>query len=295
MLLSRCARLSGMSDRPGSPTVRRRQLGKELRRFREQAGLTIERVAETTGKSASHLSRIERAEAGASVATVEQLLMAYKVPADIRDHLLQVAKEANQRGWWQHSRYRDAVVGPYATLIGFESAATSIREFEPTLMPGLLQTEEYARASLQRGPARLLEDEIDARVEVRRQRQAILDRPDPPELWVVLDEAVIRRAVGGPEIMRRQLLHVVDMATRPNIEVHVIPFRAGGHPGTLGPFVVLSFAGGQSDVVYIESMAGDLYPEHRLSWYGDVFSRISADALSLVDSVELIQEAAKGL
>ncbi|MEV6602190.1 DUF5753 domain-containing protein [Actinoplanes sp. NPDC051346] len=106
---------------------------------------------------------------------------------------------------------------------------------------------------------------------------------------------MIRRTVGGPDVMREQLLHFAEMAARPNIEVHVIPFRAGGHPGTLGPFVVLSFAEGQSDVVYIESMAGDLYPEHRLSWYGDVFSRISADALSLGDSVKLIREAAKGL
>lgn len=275
--------------------MRRRQLGRELRRLREQAELTIDRVVELTGKSASHLSRIERAEAGASVPTIEILLNAYKVPDDIRNELLQVAKEAGQRGWWQHSRYRDAVVGPYATLIGFESAATAIRKFEPTLMPGLLQTEAYARASLQRGPARLLADEIDARVEVRRQRQAILDRANPPELWVVLDEAVVRRTVGDPDVMRKQLLHVADMASRPNIEVHVIPFRAGGHPGTLGPFSVLSFGEGQQDVVYIESLAGDLYPEHRLSWFSDVFDRISADALSLGDTVTFLREVAKEL
>jgi transcriptional regulator with XRE-family HTH domain len=284
-----------MAEAPGSPTVRRRELGKELRRLREAAGLTIERASEMTGKAASHVSRIERAEAGASVATVEKLLTAYAVAPGVRTHLLQVAREAGQRGWWQHARYREAVMGPYATLIGFESAATSIKTFEPTLMPGLLQTEEYARASLQRGPARLLGDEIEARVEVRRQRQAILDRPDPPEFWAVLDEAVIRRPVGGPDVMRRQLLHAVEMASRPNIEVHVIPFRVGGHPGVLGPFVVMSFPAGQTDLVYIESMAGDLYPEHRLSWYADVFERLSADAVGLADSVKIMREAAEGL
>lgn len=284
-----------MSDRRGSPTIRRRQLGIELKRLRERANLTIDELARLTGKSSSHLSRIERAETGASVATVEQLLTAFDVDNDVREELLLVAKEANQRGWWQRSRYRDAIGGPYATLIGFESAATSIKAFEPTLMPGLLQTPAYARASFQRGLERLLEDDIAARIEVRRQRQAILDQPDAPEFWVVLDEAVIRRVVGGPSVMREQLLHVVEMASRPNIEVHVIPFRAGGHPGTLGPFVVLSFPEGQTDVVYLESMAGDIYPEHRLSWYGDVFERLSADALSLGDSVDLISEVAKGL
>lgn len=285
--------LAGMTDRPGSPTVRRRQLGKELRRYREDAGLTIERAAALAGKAPSHVSRIERAEVGASAVTVEKLLEAYDVPKELRADLMQVAKEAGQRGWWQHSRYRDAILGPYATLIGFESAATVIRDFEPTVVPGLLQTEEYARASLLRGPVRLLEDEIEARVEVRRQRQAILNRTQSPELWMILDEAVIRRTVGSAAVMREQLLHIAELASRPNIEVQVMPFRAGAHPGTLGPFTVMKFADRQPDVVYIESLAGDLYPEYRLSWFSDVFSRISADALGSGETLQLLREVAR--
>lgn len=276
-----------MSD---SPTARRRRLGQVLKQLRDDAGLTIEQAAKAVGISSAHLSRIERAQTGVRLVVVKGLLIAYDAPVETVEELTEITRTAGQRGWWHDF----ALNRPYATLIGFESAATTVRTYEPLIIPGLLQTEGYARALHRQGPARLPDERIEERVEVRRQRQLILDAATPPIFRLVLDEAAIRRPVGGPEVMREQLRRIVEVAARADVDVQVVPFAAGAHPGLQGSFVILGFAPGERDIVYVEGMAGDLYPERRIEWYADVFSRLQAIALSPVDSVQFIRSAAEG-
>ena len=186
-----------------------------------------------------------------------------------------------------------AISAKYATLIAFESEATSIKAFGPLIVPGLLQTEEYARALLQNGQPRLGPDEIETRIEARKGRQAIFDTDHPPRGQFIIDEAVLRRRVGGDVVMRAQLRHLAQVSARPDIGLQVIPFSAGAHAGTLGPLVILGFADGE-DVVYCETYAGDLYPE-TVAWYSDVFDRLARDALSKTKSAELLKAAAEEL
>ncbi|ROO51804.1 helix-turn-helix protein [Micromonospora sp. Llam0] len=276
-----------------SPTARRK-LGIELKGLREAAGLNIDQAASAAGISDSHLSRIERGRVGVRPLTLKALLQSYGADAEVTERLARTAADTTKRGdrgWWQP--YAAAISEKYTSLIAFESEATSIKAFGSMVVPGLLQTEEYARALLQRGPVRLKVDEIDTRVAVRTSRQAILDQSDPPSTWIILDEGVIRRMVGGAEVMRRQILHLVDIAARPNIDLQVIPYSAGAHAGTLGPLVILGFPEGD-DVVYCETYAGDLYPEAVAS-YGDVFNRLAQDALSTDRSTELLRTAAEGI
>lgn len=274
-----------------SPTARRK-FGIELRSLREAAGLTIEGVADSAGISMSHLSRIERGQVGVRRPTLMALLQRYGADAETTDRLVATAAETTKRknrDWWQP--YATAISDKYATLMAFETEAMSIRDFAPTVLPGLVQTEEYARASLQRGPVRLTPEAIETRVEARLARQAVLDRPDPPRAWFILDEATLRRPVGGAETMRRQLLHLADLTVRPGVDLQVIPFSAGAHAGPLGPLVILSFAEGE-DVVYCETYAADLYPE-AVESYGDVFNRLAQDALSIERSVKLVKRVAE--
>jgi transcriptional regulator with XRE-family HTH domain len=272
-----------------SPTARRK-LGIELKGLREHAGLNIEQAASTAGISDSHLSRMERGRVGVRPLTLKALLQAYGADVDVTARLTQTAADTTKRsdrGWWQP--YAAAISEKYATLIAFESETTSIKAFAPSVVPGLLQTEEYARALLQRGPVRLKPEEITTRVEVRTSRQAIFDQSQPPSAWFIIDEAVIRRTVGGAEVMRGQLKHLTEVASRADVDLQVIPFSAGAHAGTLGPLVILGFPEGD-DVVYCETYAGDLYPEAVAS-YSDVFNRLAQDALSTDNSVELIRNA----
>ncbi|MFY1701647.1 helix-turn-helix domain-containing protein [Micromonospora sp. WMMA1923] len=276
-----------------SPTARRK-LGIELKGLREAAGLNIDQAATAAGISDSHLSRMERGRVGVRPLTLRALLQSYGAGAEDTDRLAKIAADTTRRGdrgWWQP--YAASISEKYASLIAFESEATSIKAFGSMIVPGLLQTEDYARALLQRGPVRLKTDEIATRVEVRTARQAILDQPDPPSLWIILDEGVVRRVVGGPEVMRRQLLHLVDIAARPDVDLQVIPYAVGAHAGTLGPLVILGFPEGD-DVVYCETYAGDLYPEAVAS-YGDVFNRLAQDALSVDNSLEMLRAAAEGM
>lgn len=279
-----------------SPTVRRRTLALELVRLREAAGLTMAQAAEQVGISPSHLSRVERAEVGVSVPVVKGLLAAYSAEPETVQHLTIVAKEATKRGWWQ--QYAGAISADYATYIGFEAGADQIWSFDATTLPGLLHTEPYARAIFHGAGTRLTPDEIDRRTAVRLQRQEILIRDDPPKVWFLLDEAAIRRQVGGPAALAEQLEHIVKVAALPNVDIQVMPFSIGAHPGTPGSFIVLRFAEpNDPPVVYIETMAGDLYPENPAQVEGvvQVFDRLRAMALSPDDSIALIRKAAKEL
>lgn len=276
-----------MSD---SPTARRRRLGQVLKQLRDDSSMTIEQAAKVVGISGPHLSRVERAQVGVRLIVVKALLAAYEADPQTVEELTEIASTAGKRGWWHDF----SLNRPYATLIGFEGAARLIRTYEPLIIPGLLQTEDYARALLQQGPARLTDERIAERIAVRRQRQLVLDQSTPPVLSLVLDEAAIRRPIGGPEVMRAQLLRVAEAADLPNVDVQVIPYAVGAHPGAQGSFVILSFAPDERDVIYIEGMAGDLYPERQIEWYGDVFNRLQGIALNPHESVQFIRKAAEG-
>ena len=279
-----------------NPTLRGRRLAVELMRRREASGLSREEAARRLEWSTSTIFRIETGRNRPQPGNVRVLLDLYGVTGAERDGLIQLAREARQPGWW-HS-FRDVLPNPYEVYIGLEGGAASIRNFEPVVVPGLLQTEEYARAMFKGGPRELDRDDIERRVEVRLARQQILTRDDRPRLWAVIDEAVIHRLVGDPAVMRAQLDHLIDTAEQGKTTVQVVPYRAGAHAGTTGPFVILDFPEATDPtVVYVETLAGDIYLEERsdVSRYTLAFDRLRAAALHPDDSVQLIEEAASTL
>ena len=279
-----------------NPTLRARRLALELLRRREAAGLTREEAARQLEWSTSTIFRIETGRSRPQPGNVRVLLELYGVSGPERDGLIRLAREARQPGWW-HS-FRDVLPNPYEVFIGLEAGAASIRNFEPVVVPGLLQTEEYARQMSRGGPRELDRDDIERRVQVRMERQRILPREDRPRLWAVIDEAVIRRAVGGSEVMREQLRHLIDSAEQGKTTLQVVPFSAGAHAGTTGPFIILDFPEPTDPaVVYVETLAGDLYLEERadVDRYTLAFDRLLAAALHPDDSVRLVQEAARTL
>lgn len=279
-----------------NPTLRGRRLAVELMRRREASGLSREEAARRLEWSTSTIFRIETGRSRPQPGNVRVLLDLYGVTGSERDGLIQLAREARQPGWW-HS-FRDVLPNPYEVYIGLEGGAASIRNFEPVVVPGLLQTEDYARAMFKGGPRELERDEIERRVEVRLARQQILTRGDRPRLWAVIDEAVIHRLVGDPAVMRAQLGHLIDTAEQGKTTVQVVPFRAGAHAGTTGPFVILDFPEPTDPaVVYVETLAGDIYLEERadVNRYTIAFDRLLAAALHPDDSVRLIQQVAAAI
>jgi transcriptional regulator with XRE-family HTH domain len=279
-----------------NPTLRARRLALELLRRREAAGLTREETARQLEWSTSTIFRIETGRSRPQPGNVKVLLELYGVTGPERDGLIRLAREARQPGWW-HS-FRDVLPNPYEVFIGLEAGAASIRNFEPVVVPGLLQTEEYARQMSRGGPRELDRDDIERRVQVRMERQRILTREDRPRLWAVIDEAVIRRAVGGPEVMAEQLRHLIECAEQGKTTLQVVPFSAGAHAGTTGPFIILDFPEPTDpSVVYVETLAGDLYLEEcaDVDRYTLAFDRLLAAALHPDDSVRLVQQAADAM
>lgn len=247
--------------RPRSwPSVRLRRLAAQLRALRVQAELTQEEVSERTGIDRSTLYRLESAQQRPQRSTLIQLLDLYRVEEPARGDLLTLLREAGQRGWLQ--QYRSELPDVYSDYIGLEEEARSISNYESLFIPGLLQTEGYARALLHGTWPHAPGNEVEKRVGARMERQTLLDRNDPPRFWAIMDEAAVRRRVGGREIMRRQLDRLCEVATRPNITIQVIPFDAGSHPGMDGAFVVLEFRDpADQRIAYIESAAGGLFLE----------------------------------
>jgi transcriptional regulator with XRE-family HTH domain len=285
------------SKDPGpGPTLLARHLAVELTRRRETAGLTREEAARRLEWSTSTIFRIETGRSHPQPRSVRDLLDLYGVTGTERDGLIQLARDARQPGWW-HS-FRDVLPNPYEAYIGLETGAVSIRNFEPVVIPGLLQTADYARAMFRGGARELDRDEIDRRVEVRMSRQQVLLKEDRPRLWAVIDEAVIRRTVGSPAIMRTQLQHLVETAEQGKTTLQVVPFSAGAHSGTTGPFVILGLPEpADPDLVYVETLAGDIYLEERtdVDRYTLAFDRLLAAALHPDDSLALVEAAAARL
>ncbi|CAI7974253.1 Helix-turn-helix domain protein [Frankia sp. Hr75.2] len=286
-----------MTARNSGPTVRRRRLGAELRRLREAAGVDVEQVREVLRCSASKVSRLENGRIPVRTRDVADLLWLYGVTdADHREALLGLARESRRHGWWQ--AYQDVVPAWFEVYIGLEADASSISVYEPQLVHGLLQTADYARAVMRASNPEAPDDEIERRVALRLDRQSRLRGDSPPRLWVILDEAVLRRPVGGAAAMRAQLEWVAKTSELPNVTVQVLPFAAGAHAGMGSTFSVLGFADETDhDVVYIEKGAGSLYLERpsEIRRYRVRLDHLMASALGPADSVALISAVSEEL
>ncbi|GAA0479569.1 transcriptional regulator [Paractinoplanes deccanensis] len=265
----------------GGPTVLRILLGTQLRKLREAKGITREDAGWEIRASGSKISRMELGRVSFKERDVNDLLTLYGVKdANERESLLVLARQANNPGWWQ--QFSDVMPGWFQSYLGLEAAATLIRTYEIQFVPGLLQTADYARAVIMLGHAGVTPEEMDRRVDLRRQRQAILDRPnDAPQLWAVIDEAVLRRPIGGVEVMRAQIEALIEAAKKPNVRLQIIPFHAGGHAAAGGPFAILRFPEPElPDVVYVEQLTSAIYLDKRedVDQYAMAMERVCIDA-----------------
>ncbi|GAA2341610.1 helix-turn-helix domain-containing protein [Streptomyces kunmingensis] len=278
------------------PAVRRRKLGAELRALRLQAKLTSGEAARLVGWHQSKVSRIETGRSGVKASDVLRLLDAFETADPRRRELviaLAGAEEAGGHNWWH--AYRGLLPPSYRDFISLESQACRIRTLETSVVPGLLQTPEYARAVTRSVLTGTPEPHIEALVKVRLARQEVLRAQPPLQLSAVLDEGVLRREVGGPDILRRQVAHLAEVAQMPHVRIQVLPFSAGGHIGLTGPFVVFSFPNTSDlDVVVLDHLTSSLYLERRedLKAYTDAFDALLLRALSPEDSLEFIGQIA---
>ena len=283
-----CSPIGRGDDVAASPTMRRRRLAAELRRLRHEAGLSIEDVTAGLGWQPSKLSRIENRQVGISTADLRKLFTAYKVAdSTLRDQLADMARRATERGWWQ-SFSSDVVPSALANLIGLETEARTIRSYEPELVPGLLQTEAYARAIMRAWQPSWTASDIDRRVEIRLGRQDVLRQAaGSPQVNCVINEAVLRRSVGGNEVMHEQVEVLAKERDPANVTVQVLPFNSGAHPAMAGPFQVLTFYDpGDLGVVHLESAmtANALERPEELRRYDEIWGALQARALSPEDS-----------
>jgi transcriptional regulator with XRE-family HTH domain len=290
--------VGGVVPRPASPTVRRRQLANVLRRLRRESGKTLEEAAAVLEVSGATLSRIETGMRVPRSRDVRDLLEAYDVTDEARvAEITALVAEARESGWWEaYSEVDDA----YGTYIGLEAAATEIEQYEATVVPAMLQTPEYLRA-LQRevvNPQRerpLSEHDIEKRVEVLLERQRLLESPAGPKYSVVVDEGAFTRIVGGADVMRRQIDHVVETARLPNVRLCFLPFRSGAHPAQGGAFIIMSLPRDVSDVVYVDSfVAGQIFLEDAadLSRCRRIFAALISRSVDQPESQEALLDIA---
>jgi transcriptional regulator with XRE-family HTH domain len=275
----------------GSPTVRRRELGSLLRALRNERGLTVDQVAAELLCSPSKVSRMETGHRGATARDIRDLCRIYGVtdPAQ-QAHLTRLAAEGKQQGWWQSFE-----LDYFATFVGLEEAATATKNFQSTAVPGLLQIPDYARAMHKSNVPEIPAERIDQLIQVRLTRQRSLTKDPPLQLWSIIDEAVLRRLVGGYRVMRDQVRHLANAAQRSNVTIQIIPFSVGAHPAMESTFDILEFSGVTPSVVYVEGLVGHMYLERLsdLQRYEQVFDHLRQMALSPQDSIELLAETAE--
>jgi transcriptional regulator with XRE-family HTH domain len=276
----------------GGPTVLRIVLGTHLRRLREAAEITREAAGDAIRASHAKISRLELGRVGYKERDVADLLTLYGVTDETeRAEFLTLAQRANSPGWWQ--KYGDVLPSWFETLLGLEEAAAVIRTYQVQFIPGLLQTAGYARAVTELGNADAPEQELQRKVDLRLRRQELLTRPvNPPKLWAVVDEAALRRPLGGPGVMREQFRHLLRIAEQPNITIQIAPFRMGGLAAAGGPITMMRFTEPDlPDVVYLEQLTSALYLDKReeVENYKLVMDRLSATAETHPNSVEFLQ------
>lgn len=263
-----------------APTVLRMILGKRLQELRRAAGTSLEDAAKALSVTPLTIRRLEKAEVALRIVYVEKLLRTYGVPQSEIDEFVAMAERANQPGWWHP--YRDVLPAWFTAYVSLETDARILRVYEPQYVPGLLQTHGYARAVLRAGFPNDSEEDLQRRVELRLRRQSLLDRPDPPTLWVVMEEAVLHRAVGGPEVMREQIDRLLEASEQEHISIDVVPFSAGAHVGACAPFTYFRFEEPElPDIVYSEILSASMYLDQR----SDVSAHLEAhNRMSLLTS-----------
>jgi transcriptional regulator with XRE-family HTH domain len=282
--------------RSAGPTVQRLVLGGHLRRLREQAHITTEQAAGVIRGSHSKISRMEHGRVGFKERDIADLLTMYGVTdGDEREALLKLARESNTPGWWQG--YADILPHWVEPYFGLEAAASFIRNYEVQFVPGLLQTEDYARSLIRLGNAPTEED-VQRRTEARMSRQDILRRETPPRVWAVVDEGALRRPIGGEKVMRKQLKHLIDMCDHPAVTVQVLPFQVASHPAMGGPFTILRFSEPDlRDVVYIEQLTSALYLDKpaEVDSYLEVMEQLCLQAEPTAKTPQILRDALNSL
>ncbi|GAA2929014.1 helix-turn-helix transcriptional regulator [Streptomyces mexicanus] len=284
-----------MSEPRSAPTVGQVVLGRRLLDLRERAGLKREEAARVLRVAPATVRRMEMAEVALKIPYLQLLLKAYGVPDDEAEVFVQLAEEANRPGWWQ--RFHDILPGWFSMYVSLEGAAALIRSYEPHFVPGLLQTEDYARGVLESGAVgQTSPEDIERHVALRMQRQELLTRPDAPRFWAVLDETVLRRPVGAPEVMRAQIDKLLEAAELSNVTLQIAPFSSGPHPGTYGPFVLFRFAVPElPDMVYSEYLTGAVYLDARteVATHLEVMDRMAAQAATAHRTKEILRDLRK--
>jgi transcriptional regulator with XRE-family HTH domain len=274
------------------PTVRRMLVGARLRRLRTDLGLSRDEAAQAIRASEWKIHRLENGQVGFKDRDIVDLLGLYQVtdPTEVAEFLT-LAREANTPGWWQH--YGDVLPSWFRTYVDLEQAATLIRTYEGQFVPGLLQTDDYMRAVVRGAHLEESAEEVGRRVRLRMARQILLTRQDPPRLWAVVDEAALRRPVGGREVMRGQLERLIDAAKLPNVTLQILPFDSGAHPAMVGSFAVLRFPDEElPDIVYLEHLTSALYlnKPDEVDQYLHVMESICVRAAAPDQTVELLDQ-----
>ncbi|MBQ0926273.1 helix-turn-helix transcriptional regulator [Saccharopolyspora endophytica] len=284
-------------DGPG-PNLRRRELGRELRQLREQAGKKVADTSKYAGLTVTTINRIEGGKQVILPRNVRLLCQFYGVEAPLSDNLVRQAEESNERGWW--AMYSDTMPEWFEKFVGLESDADELWNYSPIVVDGLLQTPEYAQAMFGVRASAVDEQTLQRSIGLRKARQDRVNcEKNPTRLHVVLDEAALRRAVGGEEVLRNQLRYLVTMAAKPNMTIQVMPFAAGAHLGLQTPFSMLRFPEGfdDMDAVYVENLRGGVWLErpNDIKHYTEVFEQMRAEALTPAESVEFMDSLASSL
>jgi len=268
-----------------SPTVRRRELGALLRALRNQNGLTVEQAADQLLCSPSKVSRMETGHGAATPRDIRDLCNLYGVTDQAeRDRLMKLARESKLQGWWQSYDLT------YATYVGLEAEAVAISDFQSSVVPGLLQTPDYARAGHEGTMPRLSSEQIEMQIQAKLTRQSLLTQANPLTFRAVMDEAVLRRVAGGPQVMGKQLDRLIEVARLPNVTLQIIPFTVGSHPGLESNFNILELPKPTPSIVFVEGLVGSMYLERAedLKRYQEVFERLQTVALSPKDTINAI-------
>ncbi|MFD8775243.1 helix-turn-helix transcriptional regulator [Streptomyces sp. NPDC059349] len=289
-----------MSEPRSAPTVGQVVLGRRLQDLRERAGLKREEAAKILRVAPATVRRMEMAEVGLKIPYLQLLLKSYGVTDEEADAFVMLAEEANKPGWWQ--RFHDILPGWFSMYVSLEGAASLIRSYEPHFVPGLLQTEDYARGVLRSGAVgrALAEDPdvVERHVALRMQRQELITREDAPRLWMVMDETALRRPVGGPDVMRGQIDRLLEATELAHVTLQIAEFAAGPHPGTYGPFVLFRFAMSElPDMVYSEYLTGAVYLDARpeVATHLEVMDRMAAHAATAHRTKDILRDLRKEL
>ena len=282
-------------ESPAEATVLRMLLGAQLRRLREATGISAEKAGYEIRASRSKISRMETGRVGFKPRDIEDLLTLYGVAdGKERARVIALAGRSREPEWW--TQYNDILPDWFETYLGLESAATAIRGFEAQFVPGLFQTEDYARSVTRLGHQTAPDGEIERRVRLRLARQDLLSRTRPPRIWAVMDEAVLRRPIGGTAVMRAQLFRLAEAARLPGVRLQVVEFARGGHAAASGSFTILRFEERDlPDVVYIEQLTSAVYLDQRadVEHYLEVADQLSGEALTPADTLRFIERVAK--